>query len=151
MRSVCTTILPNHGRSKAHQSPSTTVLSRYLWRIAAIDPTAWQLKGVAVAAYTLAVICVLAHNKWSLYAVNVFGIFKVLLLVVISITGLVVLGGNTHIPDPQANFRNSFAGTTTNGNDLANAIVNIVFSYTGLVAEILVLTRPETRTFISGS
>ncbi|KXJ87303.1 amino acid permease-domain-containing protein [Microdochium bolleyi] len=112
-------------------SSNAIVLSRYLWRIAAIDPTAWQLKGVAVAAYTLAVICVLAHNKWSLYAVNVFGVFKVVLLIVISITGLVVLGGNTHIKDPQANFRNSFDGTTTNGNDLANAIVNIVFSYTG--------------------
>lgn len=108
-----------------------TVLSRYLWRIAAITPTDWQLKGVAVAAYTLAVICVVVHNKYSLWAVNIFGVFKVILLVVISITGLVILGGNTSIQDPQANFRDSFAGTTTNGNDLSNAIVNIVFSYSG--------------------
>lgn len=50
----------------------------------------------------------------------------------ISITGLVVLGGNvSHIPDPGVNFRNSFEGTTTNGNDLAVALVNIVFAYAG--------------------
>ena len=34
-----------------------TVLSRYLWRIAEKEPTDWEMKGVAVAAYTLAVIC----------------------------------------------------------------------------------------------
>ncbi|KAH7024477.1 high-affinity methionine permease [Microdochium trichocladiopsis] len=112
-------------------SSNAVVLSRYLWRIAAITPSDWQLKGVAVAAYTLAVICVLVHNKYSLWAVNVFGVFKVLLLVVISITGLVVLGGSTHIQNPHANWENSFQGTTNNGNDLANAIVNIVFSYSG--------------------
>jgi amino acid transporter len=53
-------------------------------------------------------------------------------LIFISITGFVVLGGNVEsIPDPTVNFRNSFEGTTNNGNDLANALVNIVFSYTG--------------------
>ena len=35
------------------------------------------------------------------------------------------------VPDPNVNFRNSFAGTTDNGNDLASALVSIVFSYTG--------------------
>lgn len=50
----------------------------------------------------------------------------------ISITGFVVLGGNvSRIPDPNANFRNAFEGTTNNGNDLSTALVNIVFSYTG--------------------
>lgn len=50
----------------------------------------------------------------------------------ISITGFVVLGGNvSRVEDPRANFRNSFEGTTNNGNDLAVALVNIVFSYTG--------------------
>lgn len=43
-----------------------------------------------------------------------------------------VLGGNvSRIPDPNANFRNAFEGTTKNGNDLSTALVNIVFSYTG--------------------
>lgn len=50
----------------------------------------------------------------------------------ISITGFVVLAGRIpHIPDPNLNYRNAFEGTTNNGNDLASALVNIVFSYTG--------------------
>jgi amino acid transporter len=113
-------------------SSNAIVLSRYTWRIAEKTPSPWQLKGVAIAAYTLAVICVIAHNKYSLWATNFFGIAKILTLIFISITGFVVLGGNVEsIPDPTVNFRNSFEGTTNNGNDLANALVNIVFSYTG--------------------
>jgi amino acid transporter len=108
------------------------VLSRYIWRIADVEASPWQMKGVAVAAYTLAVICVIAHNKYSLWATNFFGGLKILTLIFISITGFVVLGGNvSRVPNPGANFNNAFEGTTTNGNDLAQALVNIVFSYTG--------------------
>lgn len=107
------------------------VLSRYIWRIAEKTPTDWESKGVAVAAYTLAVMCVIANNKFSLWATNVLGVFKIALLVVISITGFVVLGGHTSVPNPGANFNNAFEGTTTNGNDLSSAMVNIAFAYSG--------------------
>ncbi|UNI18464.1 hypothetical protein JDV02_004732 [Purpureocillium takamizusanense] len=113
-------------------SSNAVVLSRYLWRIAGQTPTDWQMKGVAIAAYTLAVICVIAHNKYSLWAVNVLGALKILTLVFISITGFVVLGGHvSRVSNPGHNFHDSFQGTTNNGNDLATALVSIVFSYTG--------------------
>ncbi|RYP61398.1 hypothetical protein DL769_007721 [Monosporascus sp. CRB-8-3] len=113
-------------------SSNAVVLSRYVWRIAGRAPTDWEMKGVAVAAYTLAVILVIAHNKYSLWLTNVFGGIKIITLVFISITGFVVLGGGvSRIRDSRVNFRNSFDGTTNNGNDLANALVNVVFSYTG--------------------
>ncbi|KAI3329411.1 high-affinity methionine permease [Xylariaceae sp. AK1471] len=113
-------------------SSNAIVLSNYLWALAHKTPTDWQVKGVAIAAYTLAVICVIAHNKYSLWATNVIGGIKILTLVFISITGFVVLGGRvSRIPDPKVNFRNAFDGTTTNGNDLSVAIVNIIFAYTG--------------------
>lgn len=40
-------------------------------------------------------------------------------------------GGVSRIPDSRVNFRNPFEGTTNNGNDLANALVNISFTYAG--------------------
>lgn len=49
----------------------------------------------------------------------------------ISITGLVVLGGHTSVADPNANFRDAFAGTSSNGNAMANALVKITFAYEG--------------------
>ncbi|KAG5984949.1 hypothetical protein E4U54_006082 [Claviceps lovelessii] len=67
-----------------------------------------------------------------MWASNILGLLKIITLVFISITGLVVLGGNvSRVPDPGANFRNAFQGTTTNGNDLSSALVSIVFTYTG--------------------
>ncbi|TGJ80725.1 hypothetical protein E0Z10_g8019, partial [Xylaria hypoxylon] len=108
------------------------VLSNYLWRLAHKTPTDWQTKGVAIAAYTVAVICVVSHNKYSLWATNIIGVVKIITLVFISITGFVVLGGHvSRIPDPGANFRNAFEGTTTNGNDLSVALVNIIFAFSG--------------------
>ncbi|KAI6307374.1 hypothetical protein MCOR29_009718 [Pyricularia oryzae] len=113
-------------------SSNAIVLSRYVWRIAGTTPTEWEMRGVAIAAYTLAVVCVVAHNKYSLWATNVIGALKIATLVFISITGFVILGGNVgRIPDPHRNFRNAFEGTTTDGNSLSVALVNIVFSYTG--------------------
>ncbi|KAI1127739.1 high-affinity methionine permease [Nemania abortiva] len=113
-------------------SSNAIVLSNYLWALAHKTPTEWQTKGVAIAAYSLAVICVIAHNKYSLWATNIFGVVKIITLVFISITGFVVLGGNvSRIPDPKANFHNAFEGTTNNGNDLSVALVNIIFAYSG--------------------
>ncbi|KAI0879426.1 high-affinity methionine permease [Hypoxylon argillaceum] len=113
-------------------SSNAIVLSNYLWALAHKTPTEWQGKGVAIAAYSLAVICVVAHNKYSLWATNIIGVVKIITLVFISITGFVVLGGHVpRIPDPKANFRNAFEGTTNNGNDLSVALVNIIFAYSG--------------------
>ena len=42
-----------------------------------------------------------------------------------------VLGGNTSIADPSANFRDAFAGTSSDANGLVNALVRITFSYHG--------------------
>ncbi|CEI62429.1 hypothetical protein FVEN_g4971 [Fusarium venenatum] len=113
-------------------SSNAVVLSKYLWRMTGETPTEWQMRGVAIAAYTLAVIFVIAHNKYSLWLVNFIGALKILTLIFISIAGLVVLGGNIDsIPDPGHNFRNAFQGATPNGNDLASALVSIVFSYAG--------------------
>ncbi|KAM3498017.1 hypothetical protein MY10362_008650 [Beauveria mimosiformis] len=113
-------------------SSNAVVLSRYVWRIADKTPTDWEMKGVAIAAYTAAVICVIVHNRYSLWVVNVLGAFKVATLVFISITGFVVLGGRVgRVPHPGVNFNNAFQGTTDNGNDLSTALVSIAFSYSG--------------------
>ncbi|CAH0024021.1 unnamed protein product [Clonostachys rhizophaga] len=113
-------------------SSNAIVLSRYLYRIAGVTPSDMQMKGVAVAAYSLAVIFVIAHNKYSLWLTNLLGALKIITLIFISITGLVVLGGHvSSIENPGHNFNDAFAGTTNNGNRLANALVSILFSYSG--------------------
>lgn len=48
----------------------------------------------------------------------------------IAITGLVVLGGHTSVPDPHANFRNAFDGKSS-AYGVTNALVKIIFAYAG--------------------
>ncbi|KKY20643.1 putative high affinity methionine permease [Diplodia seriata] len=112
-------------------SSNAIVLSQYIFKMTDREGTAWELKGIAVAGYTLAVILLIANNKLALWLSDIIGIIKVATLVFISITGLVCLGGHTSVADPNMNFRDAFAGTTSNGNGLANALVKITFAYSG--------------------
>jgi amino acid transporter len=113
-------------------SSNAIVLSNYVWRMAGRSPSPWELKGVAIAAYTLAVITVISHNKYSLWAINVIGALKLILLVFISISGLVILGGHvSRIENPGINFTDSFNGTTSSGYNLSQAMVNITFAFAG--------------------
>jgi amino acid transporter len=76
------------------------------------------------------VVCII-NTRVSLMLSNTIGIIKLIILTFVGITGLIVLSGRTHIADPTANFRNAFAGTTSNGNGLATALVKVNYAYYG--------------------
>ncbi|RMZ77173.1 hypothetical protein DV737_g4504, partial [Chaetothyriales sp. CBS 132003] len=111
------------------------VLARYLYRINGATPTNWQLKGVAVAGYTIAFLFVAFSTRFSYFASNAIGFIKLLTLIFVALTGLVVLGGNvSRVPDPHVNFRNAFSGfgtTHASAYGATNALVKIIFSYAG--------------------
>ncbi|KAF7550350.1 hypothetical protein G7Z17_g5776 [Cylindrodendrum hubeiense] len=91
---------------------------------------AWELKGVAIAGYTLAVLLVALNTKYAYWFSNSIGVVKVLTLLFITFTGFAVLGGHTSIENPKANFQNSFEGKAT-PYGLTNALYKIIFSYAG--------------------
>ncbi|KAA8649308.1 uncharacterized protein ATNIH1004_005209 [Aspergillus tanneri] len=73
-----------------------------------------------------------ANTKWSLRVVVWFGVVKIATLVMISIAGLVVLGGHTKVPDPQLNWRNAWEGTSeASAYGATNAMMKLIFSYAG--------------------
>lgn len=112
-------------------SSNAIVLAQYLYRINGATPTAWELKGVAISGYTVAVLLLLFHTRIGYWVSNGIGIVKLITLVFVAITGLVVLGGHTRVENPTANFHDAFAGTTSSGYGVVNALVKIVFSYAG--------------------
>lgn len=112
-------------------SSNAIVLAQYLLVAAGGETSTWNVRGLAVGAFTIIIIICIISTKWSLRLSNLIGVVKVITLVFIAITGLVVLGGHTRVEDPHANFRNSFAGTTSNGNGLATALVKVNFAYSG--------------------
>lgn len=108
-------------------SGNSIVMAEYLFAIGDHTPTNWETKGVAIACYTAAFLLVVFNTRFSYWASNGIGVVKLVTLVFISITGLVVLGGNTRVQDPKANFRNAFEGDTT-VYGATNAFIKIIFS-----------------------
>ena len=112
-------------------SSNAIVLAQYLFRINGHSPTDWELKGVAVAGYTVAVLLLAFHTRFSYHLSNGIGIVKLLTLIFVAITGLVVLGGHTSVQNPTVNFRDAFEGTTSSAYGITNGLVKIIFSYAG--------------------
>ncbi|KAK0746925.1 amino acid permease-domain-containing protein [Schizothecium vesticola] len=112
-------------------SGNAIVLANYIFRIADRVPSPWELKGVAVAGYTAALLCVITHTRFSYWVSNGIGIIKVLTLIFISVTGFVVLGGHvSRVASPHANFVDAFEGSPTPFG-LTSALYRIIFAYSG--------------------
>ncbi|KAH8822955.1 high-affinity methionine permease [Flagelloscypha sp. PMI_526] len=116
-------------------SSNALVCAQYiLYSRGVVNPNAdepWKMRGIAIAAYGIACLVVILHNRTAMWISNILSAFKVAILVFIVVTGWVVLGGGTRVKDSHSHFKNGFAGTNNNGNAIAGAIINIIFSYTG--------------------
>lgn len=110
---------------------NSIVLAQYLFRINGHTPTPWEQKGVAIAGYTVVVLLLAFHTRFSYRLSNAIGIVKLLTLIFVAITGLVVLGGHTSVKNPTSNFHNAFHSTTTSAYGVTNALIKIIFSYAG--------------------
>ncbi|KAK7047354.1 hypothetical protein VNI00_006585 [Paramarasmius palmivorus] len=86
--------------------------------------------GLVVSAPTEQVSPLGYHVDW-LAVIFLIYIHIIICRPSVAVTGLVVLGGHTSIENPTANFHDAFAGTTSNANGLANALVKVNFAYGG--------------------
>lgn len=113
-------------------SSNAIVFAQYMFKLAGHSYTAWQLKAVAVGICTLSTFINISSTRWSLRAVLGFGFVKLATLLLISIAGLVVLGGHTRVEDPNINWRDAWRGTSSaTAYGATNAMVKIIFSYAG--------------------
>ncbi|WWC97669.1 hypothetical protein V866_004553 [Kwoniella sp. B9012] len=113
-------------------SSNVIVVASYIFKMTDHTPSGWESKGVGIAALTILCLPIWFSTKWTLRLSNFCGIAKIITMLLIIIPGFVALGGHLKaVPDPKANFRNAFEGTTNNGYSLSNALVSIIFSYGG--------------------
>ncbi|GAA5837684.1 hypothetical protein JCM5353_003814, partial [Sporobolomyces roseus] len=96
------------------------------------EVTTWNERGIAVAVI---VSITLIHGlipKAGIKLMNLLAIFKIVLLLLVVVSGWVVLaGGVKSIPDPKANFRNGFAGTTSSAYFWASGLFKVINSFSG--------------------
>ncbi|THH20726.1 hypothetical protein EW146_g687 [Bondarzewia mesenterica] len=118
---------------------NSVVFAQYVLSLFDIPVTEYRQTTIAIVMVTF---CVGGHGysyqtvvgistKLSLRAVNFLTAFKVASLAFVTVTGLAVLTGFTHISDPFANFHHLWHGSRTNPNALATALVKTNFAFVG--------------------
>ncbi|CAI7649875.1 unnamed protein product [Penicillium manginii] len=113
-------------------SANATVMAKYLIAISGHTGTNWQVKGTALACYSLATLTLVFNTKYAYWFSNAVGIVKVCTILFIIVTGFVVLGGKTRVENPTANFQNAFSGSSTaTAYGFTTALYRVIFSYGG--------------------
>lgn len=91
----------------------------------------WSAKGIGIAILFSTVILHGCFLKWGLRLQNALGVFKLVILLLVSISGFAALAGRTKIQPPPDNFTNAFAGTRNDIFGIASCIYNAGWSYVG--------------------
>ena len=105
---------------------TSLVFGEYTLRAFNMDPTQWQLRLAGFACVTFALLLHGTALKWGLWLQNVLGLFKIIILVVVIVTGFLALGGHMKVERPD-NFRNVFDGTTTSASSFCSSLYNVGF------------------------
>ncbi|AET38178.1 Mup1p Ecym_2450 [Eremothecium cymbalariae DBVPG len=96
-----------------------------------VTVTKWNQRGLAVAVLTFCLLINSISVKAGLYFQNALGIFKIFIIVFISITGWVALAGGLNAPKTD-NFHDAFSGTeSATAYGVVNALYNVIWSFVG--------------------
>lgn len=112
---------------------NSIVTGEFLLNAAGKTVGQWNSRAIGVGVITFACLINGISVKSGLFLANALGVFKVVIILFISITGWVALGGGlkTNGFTSPNNFTDSFSGTTATGFGVVNALYNIIWSYVG--------------------
>ncbi|KAM4066360.1 amino acid permease [Hirsutella rhossiliensis] len=106
--------------------------SRYVLRASSgRESDGWQVRAIAVAVVTFAVVVHSVLPKWGIRLFTVLGVVKVAILVFIVFSGFAALAGHRRVPDPH-NFDDSFESESGGGAyAFSKALLSVIYSYGG--------------------
>ncbi|KAK6455570.1 high affinity methionine permease [Scheffersomyces xylosifermentans] len=112
---------------------NSIVVGEYILNAAGKEVTQWNSRGIGIAVITFAFLINAINVKAGLFLANSLGIFKVAIVLFITVTGWVALGGGikTNNFEPTHNFSNAFSGTSPTGFGIVNSLYNVIWSYVG--------------------
>ncbi|KAI1859018.1 hypothetical protein JX265_010495 [Neoarthrinium moseri] len=136
-RYLATCVLASQMILLGFSSGNSLAFGRYiLFASGSTEPDGWTARGLGVVCVTFAIVLHATLPKWGLRLVNVLGIFKVIILLLIVFSGFAALAGRRLVPDPH-NFDNAFnfyEGDGWGGGGAyayAQALLRIIYSYKG--------------------
>lgn len=114
-------------------SGNSIVTGEYILNAAGVEPGQWNSRGIGLAVITFAFLINGLHVKSGLYVANALGLFKVVIVLIITVTGWVALGGGIKTANfkPTHNFTDAFSGESPSAFGIVNALYNVIWSYVG--------------------
>ncbi|KAF9545079.1 high affinity methionine permease [Agrocybe pediades] len=110
----------------AWAASNSLVFGEYILLAAQVEPTRWTLRLVGFACVSFAVLIHGTALKWGLRLQNFLGIFKVIVLLFIVVTGWVALGGHLRDFETDAN-----GDTKGSASGVCLCLYNVIWSYIG--------------------
>ncbi|CAI4210948.1 unnamed protein product [Parascedosporium putredinis] len=112
-------------------SSNSVVFGEYILHAAQVEVDRWNQRGVGLACITAAFLIHGLALKWGLRLQNLLGTIKVIVILIIVVSGWVALGGHTKLDKKPNNFDNAFEGTTGSAYGVVTALYNVIWSYIG--------------------
>lgn len=109
---------------------NSVAFGEYILHAANVEVNRWNQRGIGVACITTAFLIHGLALKWGLRLQNFLGVVKLLVLILIVVSGWAALGGALKIDKPD-NFTNAFEGTTGSAYGVVTALYNSIWSFVG--------------------
>lgn len=109
---------------------NSVVFGEYILTAANVEVNRWNQRGVGLACITSAFLIHGLALKWGLRLQNLLGTIKLIIILIIIVSGWAALGGALKIDKPD-NFSNAFEGTTGSAYGIVTALYNVIWSYIG--------------------
>ncbi|KAJ9192839.1 hypothetical protein DTO164E3_8190 [Paecilomyces variotii] len=109
---------------------NSVIFGEYILNAAQVEVTRWNQRGIGLACISAALLIHSTALKWGLRLQNVLGAIKLIIILIIVVTGWVALAGHLKVPKPD-NFSNAFAGTEGSGYGIVTALYNVIWSFIG--------------------
>jgi amino acid transporter len=109
---------------------NSVIFGEYILNAAQVEVNRWNQRGIGLACITAAFLIHSLALKWGLRLQNALGIIKLIILLIIVVSGWVALGGHLKVEKPD-NFSNAFQGTRGSGYGIVTALYNVIWSFIG--------------------
>ena len=109
---------------------NSVVFGEYILNAANVEVGRWNQRGVGLACVTSAFLIHGCALNWGLRLQNFLGTIKLLILLLIIVSGFAALGGHLKVDKPD-NFSHAFSGTTGSAYGIVTALYNVIWSYIG--------------------
>lgn len=116
---------------------NSVVFRDYILHAANVEVKRWNQRGIDLASVGSAFPIPGLALKWGLRLQNLLGVIKLLIILLILVSGWAALGGAIRIDKPH-NSDNAFKVTTGSANGVVMALFNVIWSY-------MITATPTTR------